>query len=359
MTAGPAWRSCLLMIGAVSKAGSMPFHSWIPDAAVDAPLPFMAFLPASLEKLLGIYFLARITLDLFQLHAGDRGCSPMLMIARRGHDPARGDDGAGAEGLQAAALVSRDQPGRLHDPGHRHGGAGRHRRRPVPHDQPRDVQELPVPDRRLGGEAGRARPTSRSSAASARQMPVTFACFIVAAASISGVPPFNGFFSKELIYDGALERALDLLRGGAPGLVPDGRLVPQARPRGLPRQADDGEQEREGSAGGDARPDDRRSPALCVLFGVYNALPLQQPDSADPRRARLEGHDFAGLPHKHSWSSLDAGGAACCALLNHLSASKRTGSGHRRGRPHPLRAGPRTSLRHGARSGASIPTTSA
>ena len=45
----------------------MPFHSWIPDAAVDAPLPFMAFLPASLEKLLGIYLLARITLDLFPI----------------------------------------------------------------------------------------------------------------------------------------------------------------------------------------------------------------------------------------------------------------------------------------------------
>jgi formate hydrogenlyase subunit 3/multisubunit Na+/H+ antiporter MnhD subunit len=33
----------LLIIGAISKAGSMPFHTWIPDAAQDAPLPFMAF----------------------------------------------------------------------------------------------------------------------------------------------------------------------------------------------------------------------------------------------------------------------------------------------------------------------------
>src|SRR5271157_5131465 len=57
----------LIMIGAISKAGAMPFHSWIPDAAIDAPLPFMAFLPASLEKLLGIYLLARISLNIFQL----------------------------------------------------------------------------------------------------------------------------------------------------------------------------------------------------------------------------------------------------------------------------------------------------
>ncbi|MDD2680033.1 MAG: proton-conducting transporter membrane subunit, partial [Candidatus Omnitrophica bacterium] len=59
----------LLMIGAISKGGAMPFHSWIPDAAVDAPLPFMSLIPAALEKLLGIYFLARIALDLFQLTA--------------------------------------------------------------------------------------------------------------------------------------------------------------------------------------------------------------------------------------------------------------------------------------------------
>ncbi len=39
-----------------------------------------------------------------------------------------------------------------------------------------------------------------------RLMPVTFICFIIAAAAISGVPPLNGFFSKELVYDGALER---------------------------------------------------------------------------------------------------------------------------------------------------------
>ncbi|MCK7471576.1 MAG: hypothetical protein MZU95_12990 [Desulfomicrobium escambiense] len=54
------------------------------------------------------------------------------------------------EGPQAAALLPRRQPGRLHDPGHRHGHAHRHRRRHLPHDQPRHVQERPVPRRRLG-----------------------------------------------------------------------------------------------------------------------------------------------------------------------------------------------------------------
>ncbi|MCK4600829.1 MAG: hypothetical protein KAU28_00080, partial [Phycisphaerae bacterium] len=39
----------------------------------------------------------------------------------------------------------------------------------------------------------------------ARFLPVTFVCSLVAAAAISGVPPFNGFVSKWLIYQGTLQ----------------------------------------------------------------------------------------------------------------------------------------------------------
>jgi formate hydrogenlyase subunit 3/multisubunit Na+/H+ antiporter MnhD subunit len=70
----------LLMIGAISKAGSMPFHSWIPDAAVDAPTPFMAFVPAAMEKLLGIYFLTRVCMDMFALEAGSPASMTLMII---------------------------------------------------------------------------------------------------------------------------------------------------------------------------------------------------------------------------------------------------------------------------------------
>jgi formate hydrogenlyase subunit 3/multisubunit Na+/H+ antiporter MnhD subunit len=39
----------------------------------------------------------------------------------------------------------------------------------------------------------------------ARFMPITFITFIVAAFSISGIPPFNGFVSKWMIYQGIIE----------------------------------------------------------------------------------------------------------------------------------------------------------
>ena len=43
----------LMMIGAIGKAGSMPFHTWIPDAAIDAPVSVMAFIPARAGKAAG------------------------------------------------------------------------------------------------------------------------------------------------------------------------------------------------------------------------------------------------------------------------------------------------------------------
>lgn len=58
----------LLFIAAVAKAGAMPFHSWIPETSEKAPLPMVAYLPASMDKLIGIYFLARINLDVFTLN---------------------------------------------------------------------------------------------------------------------------------------------------------------------------------------------------------------------------------------------------------------------------------------------------
>lgn len=193
----------LLFIGAASKAGAMPFHTWIPDAAVDAPLPFMAYLPASLEKLLGIYFLARISLDMFLLEPGS-GLSIMMMIA-------------GVVTIILAvmmALIQKDYKRLLSyhavsQVGYMILGIG---------------TALPVGI--IGGlfhminhalyksclflTAGAVEKQAGSSdleklGGLGFRMPVTFICFAITAASICGVPPFNGFFSKEFVYDAALE----------------------------------------------------------------------------------------------------------------------------------------------------------
>ncbi len=155
-------------------------------------------------------------------------------------------------------------------------------------------------------------------------MPITFTCFIVAAASISGVPPFNGFFSKELVYDGALERhwvfyaaallgsfltaASFLKLGHAAYLgkrqpandkvceVPLSMLVPMIVIAGL-----------------------------CILFGVWNALPLDNLIQPILPAQMLEGrHTFAGWPASLMLVGFTVAVLAL-ALVNHLVGAKRPG----------------------------------
>jgi NADH-quinone oxidoreductase subunit L len=205
----------LLMVGAVSKAGSMPFHTWIPDAADNAPMPFLAFLPGTLEKLLGIYLLTRVCLDLFEFASG----SPMswlIMIM-------------GAATVVFAvmmALVQKDFKRLL----------SYHAISQVGYMMLGIGTGLPIGI--VGGifhmlnhavykcclffTAGAVeRQTGTTDLHNVgglgKKMPVTFICFTVAAASIAGFPLTNGFFSKEMIFDAALETNVVLYIAAAVG----------------------------------------------------------------------------------------------------------------------------------------------
>jgi formate hydrogenlyase subunit 3/multisubunit Na+/H+ antiporter MnhD subunit len=191
----------LMMIGAITKAGAMPFHTWIPAAAKGAPTPVMALLPASLDKLLGIYLLARISLDIFSIGPG---MSLVLMII-------------GAVTIIAAvmmALIQHDLKVLLSyhaisQVGYMVLGIG-----------------TGVPIGIAGGIfhmlnhaiykaclflcAGSVEKQAGTTEISklgglARAMPVTFVTCAVAAFAISGVPPFNGFVSKWMVYTGLVE----------------------------------------------------------------------------------------------------------------------------------------------------------
>jgi len=191
----------LLLVGALTKAGAMPFHSWIPKAAEGAPVSVMAFLPAALDKLLGIYLLARISLFIFELSGGLR--LALLII------------GAATVILAVmAALIQHDLKKLLSfhavsQVGYMVLGIG-----------------TGVPVGVLGGlfhmlnhavykcclflGAGvvekRAGTTEMEKLGGlARAMPLTFVGFLIAAAAISGVPPLNGFASKWLIYQGLIK----------------------------------------------------------------------------------------------------------------------------------------------------------
>jgi NADH-quinone oxidoreductase subunit L len=311
----------LIATGALSKAGCMPFHSWIPDAALDAPLPFMAFLPAALEKLLGIYLLARLCLDMFRLTAG-AWVSTVLMVT-----------GAATILLAVAmALIQKDYKRLLSyhavsQVGYMVLGIGT--ATPVGivgglfhminHALYKSCLFL------TAGSVERQAGTTELSKLGglARRMPATMSCFVVAAAAISGTPPLNGFFSKELVYAGALERhwayyAVALL----------GSFLTAASFLKLGHAAYFGDLRREQAAVKEA-PAAMLAPMItiagfCILFGVYNSLPLRsliQPILG----VRLEGHDFSGFPHSALLVTLTmiSLGAAC---LNHAWGVRRTGA---------------------------------
>lgn len=52
---------------ALAKAGAIPLHTWIPSISENVPASLMAFIPASLDKLLGIYLLAITMMKIFDV----------------------------------------------------------------------------------------------------------------------------------------------------------------------------------------------------------------------------------------------------------------------------------------------------
>lgn len=311
----------LMMIGAISKAGSMPFHSWIPDAAIDAPLPFMALIPAALEKLLGIYLLSRIALDMFDLTAAS-WVSTMLMII-------------GVTTILLAvmmALIQKDFKKLLSyhaisQVGYMILGIGT----AVPvgiiggifhminHAMYKSCLFL------SGGSVEKQANTTDLNRLGGlgRKMPITFLCFTVAALSISGVPPFNGFFSKELVYDGALERgwifyALALL----------GSFFTAASFLKLGHAAFLGKEKSENANVKEA-PISMLIPMIviagfCVLFGLWNSLPLKNLIEPILGEQRLEGHSFGGF-HVSTVLVVMTLVTLALALLNHLYGVKKSG----------------------------------
>jgi len=316
----------LMMIGALGKAGAMPFHTWIPDAALDAPVTFMAFLPAAFEKLLGIYLLARISLDFFKIRPGS-GLSILMMTV-------------GAVTIVLAVLMALIQKdfkkllsfhavsqvgymvlgvgtgipigiagGIFHMINHAiykcglflSSGSVEHRT---------GTTEL----KRLGGLR--------------KDMPLTAFGFTVCALAISGVWPLNGFVSKEMVFHGAVETGYIVFAVAA--WV--GAIFTFASFLKAGHSVFFGERTKE-------VPPVRESQApivipilvlalLCITFGVYNKLPLTlfiQPI--------LAGHVEGGEPADFTAHALSLGnpialisvGCLILAFLLHAYGFRKSG----------------------------------
>lgn len=195
-----------LVLASLAKAGAFPLHTWIPDMAEVTPIPAVAFLPASLDKLLGIYFLSRICTTMFKL---DNKLTIFLMLI-------------GAITIISAVFMAMIQ--------HNY-------RKLLSYHAVSQVgyMVLGIATGTLGGIAGGlfhmlnnaiyksclflcGGSVEQKSGTSdldrlggySKVMPLTFFSFLTAALAISGVPPLNGFVSKWMVYQGVIQKLLEV-----------------------------------------------------------------------------------------------------------------------------------------------------
>ena len=188
---------------AFAKSGVIPLHSWIPDSGEVAPPPVMALLPASLDKLLGIYLLARLTMEMFKV-VPHSAMSLFLMTI-------------GAVTILAGVLLALVQHNlnkllayhAVSQVGYMVLGLGTALPLGIAGGLFHMVNNTIYKACLFlsGGSVEKAAGTADLDALKGlgRFMPITFVVFVIAALSISGVPPFNGFFSKWMIYQALVE----------------------------------------------------------------------------------------------------------------------------------------------------------
>ncbi|MBU2102017.1 MAG: hypothetical protein KKF80_01330, partial [Candidatus Omnitrophica bacterium] len=189
--------------GAFAKAGCMPFHTWIPDTAASAPVPVVAYLPASLDKLLGIYLLIRIAKDTFILNATAQGilflvgsmtilCAVMMALVQHNIKRLLGYHAVSQVGYMILGIGCASPLGFAAALFHM-----------INHAIYKSCLFLAA-----GNVEKQTGATEMDKLGGlAKYMPITFIVTLIASFSISGIPPFNGFVSKWMVYQGLIEFA--------------------------------------------------------------------------------------------------------------------------------------------------------
>ncbi|QNL20416.1 hypothetical protein HZR84_00095 [Hyphobacterium sp. CCMP332] len=190
-----------LLIGAFTKAGAFPFHSWIPDFTQEAPATSSAYLPASLDKLLGIYFMARLINDVFTVNqwltlaiiiVGVSTIISGVMMALIQHDYKKllGFHAVSQVGYMITGLGLGSALGLIGGLFHMINNA-------------LYKSGLFLSAGSVEKQSGHRKIEDLGGLS--KNMPVTFVSALVFALAISGIPPMNGFASKWIIYQAIID----------------------------------------------------------------------------------------------------------------------------------------------------------
>lgn len=198
-----------LVIAAFTKAGVFPLHSWMPDFSRDTNVESAALLPATLDKLLGIYLLSRLVFSLFEIGfgfnlflmtVGALSIITAVMMALVQHN------GRKLLGYHAVSQV-----------GYMVLGVGSGSLLAIAGGLFHLINNVIY---KTGlffslGSVEKATGTGEldEMGGLGSKMKGTFLIGLISALAISGIPPLNGFFSKWMIYQGLLEIAGGLSEG--------------------------------------------------------------------------------------------------------------------------------------------------
>ncbi|MFA5858286.1 MAG: proton-conducting transporter membrane subunit [Elusimicrobiota bacterium] len=191
---------------AFAKAGVMPVHTWIPDMSVVTSLPVTAYLPAALDKLLGIYLLSRVCLNLFEYNIwanlvliiiGMITIIAAVLLAMVQHDMRKllSYHAVSQVGYMVIGIATANPIGIAGGIFHM-----------LNHAIYKSCLFLTS-----GSIKNRTGITDLDNMGGLwKYMPITFITCLISALSISGIPPLNGFVSKWMIYQGIVEYSTNL-----------------------------------------------------------------------------------------------------------------------------------------------------
>lgn len=274
----------LLMLAAITKAGSMPLHSWVPTSGEHAPGSVMALLPAAIDKLLGIYLLVIIVKHIFVLEQGVLtailaaiGAGTIIiavMIAMVQHNVKKllSFHAVSQVGYMILGIATLTPVGIA-------GGLFHMLNNAIYKcclflcgdavEQQTGTAELD----KLGGLG--------------KKMPITFMACMIATLSISGIPPLNGFVSKWMVYQGIIKMGQDggagtgaslwplwfaaAMFGSALTLASFVKIIHSMFLSRLPNRLKDTTE-----VGLSQKVPMLVLAALCVIFGVFYRLPLEK-----------------------------------------------------------------------------------
>lgn len=193
----------LIAAGALAKAGSMPFHTWIPDASQTAPATFLGLVPGAIDKLIGIYLLVRVSTYIFDISSNMAVRNIMM--------------GIGSLTIMAAVMMALVQKEAFRllsfhavsQVGYMVLGIGTGNPVGIAGGLFHMVNHALYKSTLFystGAIEYRTKETGLDKLGGlATRMPLTTFSFLISALAISGIPPLNGFVSKWMVYQGIIQ----------------------------------------------------------------------------------------------------------------------------------------------------------